>query len=270
LVAINNVSIENQKSKIDNPNMADKLTEVLVEALKQALAEPTEQRLYRSGKLAGLFPGRSGLGGEAAAQALRDGLLEVVRTETKGKTTIEWVKATPRGVTFLHDRESPLRVLQELLGLLRTNREGVPGWLAEIRTQLAALGDHLAEDTRRWTNRLEALTARVEEALRRASAAAPQLSDGMAANVPWGLDALTYLFRRQTGGMAGDCTLPELFRAVSQQHADLAVQAFHEGLRRLHDRGALRLVPFDRPADQLPEPEFALVDGAAVYYYVSR
>ena len=38
----------------------DKLTEVLLEALKQALAEPGEQRLFRSGKLPGLFSSRSG------------------------------------------------------------------------------------------------------------------------------------------------------------------------------------------------------------------
>ena len=68
-----------------------KLTQALVEALKQALSDSAEHRLFRSGKLAGLFAGRAGVNAEAAAQALRDGLLEVTRTETKGKTTTEWV-----------------------------------------------------------------------------------------------------------------------------------------------------------------------------------
>src|SRR5437764_1102434 len=84
----------------------DKLTEALVQALKQALAQPGEQRLFRSGKLPGVFAGRAGLNAEAAAQALRDGLLEVTRTETKGKTTTEFVRATPKGVEFLHQHES--------------------------------------------------------------------------------------------------------------------------------------------------------------------
>jgi hypothetical protein len=250
--------------------MPDKREDILIEALKQALAEPGEQRLYKSGKLAGLFPGRTGSSGDAAAQALRDGLLEVVRTETKGKTSIEWVRPTPRGVTFLHDKESPVRVLHELLDVLRTNREGVPGWMAELRYNLQALGDRLEAETQRWTNRLDGLSQRVEEAIRRASAAAPQLSDGMAASVPWGLDALTYLFRRQASGATSDCLLPELFKAVSQQHPSLTMGDFHDGLRRLHDRGALRLVPFDRPAAELPEPEYALVDGVNVYYAVAR
>jgi hypothetical protein len=92
----------------------------------------------------------------------------------------------------------------------------------------------------------------------------------MAAIVPFGLDALTYLFRRQAGGAASDCPLPELFKAVSEQHPNLAVKDFHDGLRRLHDRGVLRLVVFEGPAAELPEPEFALVDGASVYYYVAR
>src|SRR5262249_26176744 len=81
----------------------DKVTPILIEALRQAAAEAGEQRLYKSGKLSGLFPGRAGANAEAAAQALRDGLLEVVRTETKGKTTIEWVRVTPKGVEFLHN-----------------------------------------------------------------------------------------------------------------------------------------------------------------------
>src|ERR1700757_655235 len=92
----------------------DKVTDALLDALKSALAQPGEQRLFRSGKLTGLFPSRVGANAEAALQALRDGLLESVRTETKGKTAIEWVRLTPRGVNFVHDHESPILVLREL------------------------------------------------------------------------------------------------------------------------------------------------------------
>jgi hypothetical protein len=260
--------IGNRKSEIEN--MADKLEETLVEALKQALAEPHEQRLYKSGKLAGLFPGRSGVSGDAAASALREGLLEIVRTETRGKTVIEWVKPTPRGVNFLHEKESPLLVLRELLAVLQANRDGVPAWLATIHQHLQTLEGRLTEETQRWSNRLEALGRRVEEALKRANVSSPQLSDGMAAAVPWGLDALTYLFRRQAGGASTDCPLPELFKAVTQFHAGLTVKDFHDGLRRLHDRGALRLVPFNQPPKELPEPEYALLDSGSVYYFVAR
>src|SRR5947208_13587040 len=101
----------------------EKVTETLVDALKLALAEPGEQRLFKTGKLAGLFAGRSGVNAEAAAQALRDGLLEVVRTEAKGKTTTEWVRITPRAMEFLHQQESPVQALRELQAVLQMNRE---------------------------------------------------------------------------------------------------------------------------------------------------
>src|SRR5262245_64832138 len=96
----------------------DKVHDALIEALRQALAAPGELRLYRAGKLPGLFAGRGGAAGEAAARAVRDGLLEVVRTEVKGKTAIDWVRVTPRGVDYLHEHESPVEVLRELRGLL--------------------------------------------------------------------------------------------------------------------------------------------------------
>src|SRR5438132_1107585 len=99
----------------------DKVTETLLDALKLALAEPGEQRLFKSGKLPGLFAGRVGVNAEAAGQALRDGLLEVVRTEPKGKTTIEWVRITPRAMEFLHKQESPVVALTDLRTVLQVN-----------------------------------------------------------------------------------------------------------------------------------------------------
>src|SRR6516164_2339793 len=114
----------------------DKLTEVLIDALKQGLLRPGEHRLYKSGKLDGLFPARTGVSAEAAARALREGLIETARTETKGKTVIDWVRVTPKAVDFLHEHESPLKSLQELREELRATQEGIPAWSAEMRRSL--------------------------------------------------------------------------------------------------------------------------------------
>jgi hypothetical protein len=246
----------------------DKATETLLEALKQALAEGGEQRLYKSGKLPGLFAGRGGPNAEAAARAVRDGLLEVVRTETRGKVTTEWVRLTPRGVDFLHEHQSPLRALRDLQALLQANRTGMPLWLAEIHGELRTLGQRLTDEVQRWTHRLEALAQQVEEALRRAEAAAtPPDGSGV---VPWGPDALGYLDRRRGGGAAGECPLPELFAALRGQWPDLSVTAFHDGLRRLQDRRLLRLLPYTGAISDLAEPEYALPDGATMWYYAGR
>ena len=98
----------------------DNVTEALLDALRQALAEPREQLLVKIGKQPGLFAGKSGANAEASARALRDGLLEIVRAESKGKTAVEWVRITPAGVTFLHEHECPLRALNDLKVMLNT------------------------------------------------------------------------------------------------------------------------------------------------------
>ncbi len=244
----------------------DKVQQILLDALRQGTAEAGEQRLYRSGKLAGLFPGRSGANAEAAAQALREGLIEVVRTETKGKTLLEWVRVTPRGVEYLYTHESPVRALDELRTALEVTREGVPGWVAEIRGQLEALGARLTEEVQTITRRLDILSQRVAEALARAQGIGPPVAEDAA--VPWGAEAVSYLERRRSGGVPNGCTMPELFAAVRQKYPELLVKDFHTGLKRLQDRGVVRLLPHQ--GGELPEPEYALLDGAAVYYQVTR
>jgi hypothetical protein len=247
----------------------DPITETLLDALRQALAEPGEHRLYRSGKLDGLFPGRGGVNVPAVQSALNDGLLEPVRTEKKGKTEIRWVRITPRGVDFLHERESPLRALEELRFALRCNQRGLPEWLAEMRAALQSLDARLEEEASRWTRRLAQLEQRVEEALRRLEAAGPLLPAEVIEAHPWAIDALNYLDRRRTGGAPDDCALPELFAALVRHHPTLSLGAFHEGLRRLHERRALRLRPANNPAD-LAQPEYALLDEVSVLYYAAR
>jgi hypothetical protein len=247
----------------------DKVTEILVEALRQALEAGREQPLVKSGKQPGLFPGKRAANGQALARALQDGLLEIIRTEAKGKTTIEWARITPAGVNFLHDHESPTRALRDLQEVLQNVRESVPGWLSEMQRELQELGARLAEEAGHWTQRLEALSQRVTEALRRAELGATQSSDGVTALVPWAREALDYLDRRQTGVRRGECPFPELFAALRAKHDDLSMTAFHNGLRILTDGKAVQLLPFTGPGE-LPEPEYALLDGPQVLYYVSR
>ena len=248
----------------------DKVTEALLEALRQALAEPCNQPLFKIGKQLGLFAGKSGANGEAAARAMREGLLEIVRTETKGKTIVEHVRITPAGVTFLHDHESPLRALSDLQEMLATSQQALPAWLGEMQRELQTLSDRLRQEAERWTQHLQALDRRVAEALKRMPES-PTMSNGMTAVVPWAPDALGYLERRQAGAhSAKQCSLPELFAALKQQHRELSLTDFHNGLRRLLDNRVVRLLPFSDPAEQLPEPEYALLDGGAVLYYVEK
>jgi hypothetical protein len=250
--------------------MADRLTETLLDALKTALAAPSEERLFRAGKLTGLFPGRVGVSAEAASKALRDGLLEISRTQTKGKAVIEWAKLTPRGVEFLHHHESPVRALHELRDVLRTSRDGLPAWVADMRESLSAMSRQLDEGSQKFAAKLDALSQRVEEALRRLESKGPNLPPTITATAPWATEALSYLDHRRLTGANGQCPLPELFAAVVAKYPELSIGTFHEGLRRLKRERVLRLAPFEGAPNDLPQPEYAILDGAALLYYATR
>lgn len=249
---------------------ADKVTEAVIEALHQALAGPAEHRLYKSGKLGGLFAGRGGVKGDAAAQALREGLLEVSRTEIKGKATIEWVRLTPRGVEFLHEHESPLRAIEELHEALQANLEAVPRWLAALKSRLQEFETALAADVQRAALRLETLSRRVEDTLKRLTERQTGVPDELATLVPWAAEALAYLDRRGSADPSSPCPLPELFAFLSQKNSSLSITAFHDGLRKLHESRVLKLRPFSGSPNELHQPEFVLLDGATCYYHASR
>ena len=246
----------------------DRIRETLLEALAVAIAGG-EARLWKAGKLDGLFPARTAACAEAAQRAIEQGLLERVRIEAKGKTEIEWVRITPRGVQFLHDHESPVRALHELRAALRQGQRAMPAWLDEMGAVLESAKERLREDAARWEARLDALEQRVGDALRRLEASGPLVPPELAREHPWCIDALNYLDRRRTAGAPEACPLPELFAAVAEHHPALPLGAFHEGLRRLHQRKAVLLRPAASGAD-LPSPEFALYDGSEVYYFAVR
>jgi hypothetical protein len=260
--------MDNHKPQTDDRLQA-KRSAALVAALRAALASPSEQRLFRSGKLDGLFSARTGPAGDAAVQAMRQGLLEVSRTEVKGKVVIEWVRLTPKGLEFLYQYDSPRSVLSELHELLRGARAGVPIWMDEVLAELQTIATRCSEEMQGYLQRLDALTQRVEEAIRRAEAGGPALPHPIQQIVPWGLDALEHLDHRKAEG-ADDCTLPELFETLREKHPTLSITDFHDGLRRLADNRALRLVPFGKSASKLPQPEYALLDGSRVLYHVVR
>jgi hypothetical protein len=247
----------------------DRVTELLIETLARAVAEPSEHRLFRSGKLDGLFPGRTGVSAEAAEKALREGLVQRVRLETKGKTEIEWVAIAPAGIEFLHQQQSPVEALHGLRAVLRANQDALPLWLEEMRATLRQLEARLGADADAARKRLAALEQRVSETLQRLEATSPMVPPDILQTTPWAIDALNYLDRRRNAGAAHDCALPELFSAVVANRPGLGLGEFHEGLRRLHRCRALRLRPA-RTTEEISRPEFALLEEAEVCYYTVR
>ncbi len=239
--------------------------ELVLAALRIALREPAEHRLYQTGKLPGLFVARHGTPADAARFAVQDGLIEVVRTEVRGKQSVEWVRPTPKAVRFVAGHDSPKAVLTDLHAVIGDTRAGVPVWLAETQAELTALRTAFDDRAREMVSQLDALSKRVEAALRRVELSPPGMPESAKRAVSWGLAALEYLDRRAFAGVPGDCPLAELFRAVRDDCAALTLTDFHDGVRRLHDLRAIRLV-----AGQTADAEFGVVVGAAVCSAVRR
>jgi hypothetical protein len=239
---------------------------ILLEALRAAVADGAadgdERRLYRSGKLPGLLPSRSTAHVAAATALVRDGLIEVVRSETKGKATTEWVCITPKGVDFVLRHDSPARAMDELTDALRLHAKHLPAWVAELRHEIDALSRHVTGEVERIGRRLERLAGHVEAALEQAQRERDR------APVPWGQAALDYLAGRNGVTRQDTCPLPELFAALAARQVRLGIQEFHTGLRRLHERGLVRLLPYLGDGGP-PEPEYALPDGVGLLYYAA-
>ncbi len=240
--------------------------EYILEAVKTALHAPGEHRLFRAGKLPGLFPARAGVAADAALHAIRDGLLETVRTEAKGKLITEWVCATPKAVGFVHEHDSPRSILRELKSVLQATRAGVPAFLADATAELAALSANFEARASAMLARLDDLAKRCEAALRRAETCGPSVGEAVGRVVPWAVDALEYLDRRSESGASGDCPLPELFHALGARFPELELPAFQDGVKRLHDVRAVRL----QPCEAMSEPEYAVVVEGKLMYAASR
>ena len=245
----------------------DRSKELLLDALKTGALQRGEMRLYRRGKLPGLFGQRTQLHAEVANQAVQDGLLEMVRVEPVGKTTVEWVRVTQKGLDFLLESESPTRALAELRAALALNQQGLPAWAAQMHTRLDELSRSLAAEIEAMRLRFDQLAQRAAEAIEQIEAA--QARAPVPASLPWAQESLEYLERRRQVGLGQRCSLADLFAALKEKHADLSIKEFHAGLKLLHDRRLIALLPGSSDGDT-PGPEYAFLDGANVHYYVER
>jgi hypothetical protein len=245
----------------------EKRDALLLAGLRAALSGD-EHRLHRSGKAEGLFASKSGPAGEAASLAIREGLLEYARTETKGRFEIDWVRLTAKGVEYLYQHDSPRAILGEMRQMLATAQSGVPIWQDEILKSLEKLATHITDQMAHYLDKLESLSKRVDEAMRRADVT-PDLSKALQELVPWGVDALAYLDHRRLGGATGECPMPELFGAVRGKHPAITIRDFHDGLRRLADNRTVKLSHWHGPGP-IPQPEYAMMAEGQLVYNVGQ
>jgi hypothetical protein len=225
--------------------LADKATQLLLDALSRAAAEPAGLPLFGSKASPGLFVATSAA--RFAAQRCTDeGLVRVLRKEARGKTQQDICAITDKGLQYLLTQASPRQVLEDLVRAVEA-RQAQLGELTQAARQAQASLDGLKEVVRRVL----------------AHQSPPAESEA------WLPATLAFLERWRAGGASEDCPLPELYRELCQGQPTLTIGRFHDGLRRLHEQGQIYLHPWTGPLCDLPQPALALLVGHVIAYYAS-
>jgi DNA-binding PadR family transcriptional regulator len=232
----------------------EKAAPLVLEALSRAVADPGGLPLYTAKQAPGLFAA-SAASRLAAQRCKDDGLLHVVRTETKGKTAQEICAITEKGLAYLLSQSSPRPVLEGFLRAIET-RGAEFQQLHQTAQQLQASLDAL-----------RAVAEKLSEHLQKPSANSHAGTNG--AEV-WLIDVLSFLTERQRGGAIEDCPLPDLYRKAQESSPSLTIGRFHDGLRKLHQQEQIYLHPWTGPLYDVPDPALALLVGHEIAYYASR
>lgn len=233
----------------------DRHIEQIAAACREAGQHPEGIALYKVGKNPGLFTSKSGVAGEAAAQALSAGYLELLRTEGKGET----VRLTVRGEAFLREHLDPKATLEELLVQLQAHQQTMPRWLAEIESQFAAFRLRSLNYLEQQGAAITKLLARAEAALRRLEGGGlPALTQALE---PWQVETLVALEQNKK-----TLELSELFHALEKAgFTQLTIPDFHHGILILRDRGAIQLIAEGINDGPMLEPEYSLIDEGRIY-----
>jgi hypothetical protein len=235
--------------------LADKPTQLILDALGRAAADPTGSALFPTKTAPGLFPATA-TARQAAQRCKDEGLIRVdADPQNAGR---ELAAITPKGLEYLLTRVSPRQVMEDFVRVLEARHGQIEELIAVARQMQIGI---------------EGLKSSVEQVLPHVRQAAPQPSANGHHAPPapdWPAATLARLNEWRAAGSPDDCPLPELFRRVAAgAEAAPSIGAFHDALRRLHDDGRLYLHPWTGPLYALPEPAFALLVGHEIAYYAS-
>jgi hypothetical protein len=235
--------------------LADKPTQLILDALGRAAADPTGAALFPTKTAPGLFPATA-TARQAAQRCKDEGLLRVeADPQSAGR---EVAAITPKGLEYLLTRVSPRQVMEDFVRVLEARHGQI---------------EELIAVARQMQRGIEGLKTSVELVLPHVRPAAPPVPSAnghhAAPATDWPAATLARLNEWHAAGSPDDCPLPELYRRVSGGETAPTIGAFHDALRRLHDDGRLYLHPWTGPLYALPEPAFALLVGHEIAYYAS-
>lgn len=245
--------------------MADKSTQLILDALSRAAAEPAGLPLYVQKTEPGLFPATTAAR-TAADRAKAEGLLRVLESESKGRAARETCVLTDKGRQYLVHQSSPRQVLEDFVRVLE-DRQAAVAELSAAAVRMAAglesIRTAVEQVLPRLTDHYQSNGTPMNAIFIPARPSAPAASDALISDVKARLAEW-----HAAAGSSQDCPLPDLYRTLESGN-QLSVGLFHDALRQLHDDHQVYLHPWTGPLYALPEPAFALLVGHEVAYYAS-
>jgi hypothetical protein len=263
--------------------LSDKSSEIIISALRRAAIEPAGLPLH-GGRLQSLFSA-SASGKKAAQLCKSEGFLQLLRTESRGRSIREICAITEKGLAYLLHQVSPKHVLEDLVRALHSQQAQVGELLATARHWQANLdacktiiekvvskGSEGAWGAANGNGSLRFAPAVSNESLNSAvlkseSAVRDSITPSLHESSLLREAILSDLLKWRESGAAGDCPLPELFRRIGQKR--LTIGQFHDQLRMLQEQELIYLHPWTGPLPEIPEPAFALLVGHGIAYYAS-
>lgn len=235
--------------------MAESSSNLIIRALERCITASEGLPLLAGKNASGLFPANPA-GKEAAQEARSAGLLRVLRTEVKGKSTLEYCSLTEKGLAFLLEQSSPRPVLEAILQAIDACKSRINAWIADVN------------DSHKYLEGLRGLAERVLDHMQKPEASLPPWARNGHAHDPQ-LRIVELLRTWQSARKIGDYPLPELYEQARAGCPKLTLGQFHDALRALHNRREVYLHPWTGPLHELPHPASSLLVGHEIGYYAS-
>lgn len=270
--------------------MADKITQIITDALSKAAAHPEGLPLFTGKSDPGLFPNTTAAK-PAAQRCLDEGLLRTCGTDGRARTPRELYTLSEAGWEYLLNQVNPKHVLEDFLRVLEARQGEVNELLVAARrmadslgglkeavsrvlpaietTRLVASGGNASEWLGgQWPHSTGAQDRTIAEAADGRCRPAVSRGDGTDPRQDWSARIVGRL-TAWSGAAGEDCPLPELYRSLASASPAPSIGQFHDCLRELVERGVIGLHPWTGPLYALPEPAYALLVGHGIAYYAS-
>ena len=217
----------------------DKIYRAAIQALTEALADPSPRVCYGNKNRVGFVVGNNKKTRPTVELLVAQGWIEKAGGSVgSGKSRQDLYQITSTGVeTALSesDTSSALREMAAAVSASHAKLEAITNTLTHQMEVLAVLQERLAAPT-----------------------------DGVMSEMISSIE--TFLRKIQHKHPLGHVPLPVIYNEIAQT-TELTIGVFHDALRQLMSKGKIRLEPYTGPMFELEDAQYAMIWGLEIKYY---